>query len=105
MAGDLRIPHFAGTHALQALPLLAVALAALAGRFPRLRDDVVRARLVLVGAAGYAGLIALLTWQALRAQSIVHPDATTLGAFALLVAAVGLSAPAVVRAPGRKAVR
>ncbi|ADJ42729.1 hypothetical protein AMES_0907 [Amycolatopsis mediterranei S699] len=105
VAGDLRIPHFAGMHALQALPLLAIALAALAGRFPRLRDDVVRARLVLVGAAGYAGLVALLTWQALRAQSIVHPDATTLGAFALLVAAVGLSALAVVRAPGRKAVR
>jgi hypothetical protein len=105
VAGDLRIPHFAGMHALQVLPLLAIALAALARRFPRLRDDVVRARLVLVGAAGYAGLIALLTWQALRAQSIVHPDATTLGAFALLIAAVGLSAPAVVRAPARKAVR
>ncbi|WP_103340995.1 hypothetical protein [Amycolatopsis sp. CA-126428] len=104
-AGDLRIPHFAGMHALQALPLLAIALLALASRFPRLRDDVVRARLVLVGAAGYAGLLALLTWQALRAQSIVHPDATTLGAFALLVAAVGLGALAVVRAPGRKAVR
>ncbi|MEV6441560.1 hypothetical protein [Amycolatopsis sp. NPDC051716] len=105
VAGDLRIPHFAGMHALQALPLLAIALLALASRFPRLRDDVVRARLVLVGAAGYAGLLALLTWQALRAQSIVHPDATTLGAFALLVAAVGLGALAVVRAPGQKAVR
>ena len=50
--GDLRIPHFVGMHALQALPLLAIALGALARRFPRLRDDVVRARLVLVGAAG-----------------------------------------------------
>ncbi|MEU4520941.1 hypothetical protein AB0F52_19830 [Amycolatopsis sp. NPDC024027] len=105
VGGDLRIPHFAGMHALQALPLLAIGLLALASRFPRLRDDVVRARLVLVGAAGYAGLLALLTWQALRAQSIVHPDATTLGAFALLVAAVGLGALAVVRAPERKAVR
>lgn len=105
VAGDLRIPHFVGMHALQALPLLAIALAALAPRFSRLRDDVVRARLVLVGAAGYAGLIALVTWQALRAQSIAHPDATTLGAFALLVAAVGLGALAVVRAPERKAVR
>jgi len=60
VAGDLRIPHFVGMHALQALPLLAIALAALAPRFPRLRDDVVRARLVLIGAAGYAGLIALV---------------------------------------------
>ncbi|MEV6875438.1 hypothetical protein [Amycolatopsis sp. NPDC051128] len=105
VAGDLRIPHFVGMHALQALPLLAIALAALATRFPRLRDDVVRGRLLLVGAAGYAGLIALVTWQALRAQSIAHPDATTLSAFALLVAAVGLGALAVVRVPDRAAVR
>ncbi|MDX3191908.1 hypothetical protein PV458_26145 [Streptomyces sp. MN03-5084-2B] len=97
VGGDLRIPHFVGMHALQALPLLAIALAALAPKFPRLRDDVVRARLVLVGAAGYAGLTALVTWQALRAQSIVHPDATTLWAFALLVAAVGLGSWATVR--------
>jgi hypothetical protein len=105
VGGDLRIPHFVGMHALQALPLLAIALLALASRFPRLRDDVVRARLVLIGAAGYAGLIALVTWQALRAQSIAHPDGVTLGAAAVLVAAVGLSAWAVVRAPARVAVR
>jgi hypothetical protein len=105
VGGDLRIPHFVGMHALQVLPLLAIALLALTSRFPRLRDDVVRARLVLVGAAGYAGLIALVTWQALRAQSIVHPDALTLGAFAVLVAAVGLGTLAVVRAPARVAVR
>ncbi|MEV4148320.1 hypothetical protein AB0J40_31985 [Amycolatopsis sp. NPDC049691] len=97
VAGDLRIPHFVGMHALQALPLLAIALAALAPRFARLRDDAVRARLVLVGAAGYAGLTALVTWQALRAQSIVHPDAATLGAFAALVAAVGIGSWAVTR--------
>ena len=97
VGGDLRIPHFVGMHALQVLPLLAIALAALASRFPRLRDDVVRARLVLIGAAGYAGLIALVTWQALRAQSIVHPDATTLWAFSLLAAAVGLGSWATVR--------
>ncbi|MFB9689757.1 hypothetical protein [Amycolatopsis plumensis] len=97
VGGDLRIPHFVGMHALQALPLLAIALVALAARFPRLRDDVVRARLVLIGAAGYAGLIALVTWQALRAQPIVHPDAATLGAFAVLAAAVGLGSWAAVR--------
>ncbi|MGW4524263.1 hypothetical protein [Amycolatopsis sp. NPDC004378] len=97
VAGDLRIPHFVGMHALQALPLLAIALAALAPRFARLRDDVVRARLVLVGAAGYAGLTGLVTWQALRAQPLVHPDALTLGAFAVLVAGVGLGSWAAVR--------
>lgn len=98
VAGDLRIPHFVGMHALQALPLLAIGLAALASRFPRLRDDVVRARLVLVGALGYAGLTALVTWQALRAQSIVHPDAATLGVLALLIAVVGLGSWGAVRA-------
>ncbi|GLY41507.1 hypothetical protein Amsp01_075300 [Amycolatopsis sp. NBRC 101858] len=97
VAGDLRIPHFVGMHALQLLPLLAMALTALAPRFARLRDGVVRTRLVLIGAAGYAGLTALVTWQALRAQSIVHPDAVTLGAFAVLVAAVGLGSWAAVR--------
>ncbi|MBE1498744.1 hypothetical protein H4696_005844 [Amycolatopsis lexingtonensis] len=98
VGGDLRIPHFVGMHALQALPLLAIGLLALAARFPRLRDDVVRARLVLIGAAAYAGLIALVTWQALRAQSIVHPDATTLAAAAALVGAAGLGSWAAVRA-------
>ncbi|MBF9131343.1 hypothetical protein I0C86_20595 [Plantactinospora sp. S1510] len=76
--GDLRIPHFLGMHALQLLPLLAIALVVLAGRFPRLRDGGVRLRLVLVAAATYASLLALVTWQALRGQPLIHPDATTI---------------------------
>jgi hypothetical protein len=35
--------------------------------------------------ASYAGLVALVTWQALRGQSILQPDALTLGALAVLV--------------------
>jgi len=84
--GDLRIPHFVGMHALQSLPLLAFALGALARRFPRLRDGGVRLRLVLVAAAGYSGLIVLVTWQALRAQPLLAPDAATLVAAGLLAA-------------------
>ncbi|MEV6912264.1 hypothetical protein [Amycolatopsis sp. NPDC051071] len=91
IGGDLRIPHFLGLHGLQALPLLALALGVLAARYPRLRDDVLRLRLVLIAGVGYAGLIALLTWQALRGQSIVNPDGQTLTAFVLLVAAVAFS--------------
>ncbi|KZB82238.1 hypothetical protein [Amycolatopsis regifaucium] len=91
VGGDLRIPHFLGLHALQALPLLALALGVLAARYPRLRDGLVRTRLVLVAGAGYAGLLALLTWQALRGQSIVAPDGQTLTAFALLLAGVAVS--------------
>jgi hypothetical protein len=86
--GDLRIGHFVGMHALQALPLLAFALAALGRRYRRLAGERVRTRLISVAAAGYGGLVALVTWQALRGQSIVHPDALTLLAFAAIVAVV-----------------
>lgn len=87
--GDLRAGHFIGMHALQALPLLGFALALAAGRFARLRHDRVRARLVIVAGLAYAALTVLLTWQALRGQSIAHPDAltlATLGGLALAVA-------------------
>jgi hypothetical protein len=83
--GDLRIPHFVGMHALQALPLLVMLLGFLARRFPRLRPGVVRARLVTVAAAAYAGLVALVTWQAERGQPLIHPDDRTLWALAVLV--------------------
>jgi len=87
VGGDLRAGHFVGMHALQALPLLALGLTLAARRVRRLRAERTRARLVVVAAGGYAGLTALLTWQALRGQSVVHPDALTIGvAAALLVA-------------------
>lgn len=84
--GDLRIPHFFGMHALQLLPLLVLLLAALAPHHARLRDERVRVRLVLVAGAVYAALLALLTWQALRGQPLVHPDGATLGAAAAVLA-------------------
>ncbi|WP_406865261.1 hypothetical protein ABZO31_05635 [Streptomyces sp. HUAS MG47] len=76
--GDLRIAHFFGMHALQILPLALVVLVALAPRFARLRDPRVRLRLVLVGSGAYAAVFALLTWQALRGQPLLRPDAATL---------------------------
>ncbi|WP_430783497.1 hypothetical protein [Actinoplanes sp. G11-F43] len=90
--GDLRISHFVGLHALQALPLLAYAL----GRWTRWAEPV-RARLVLVGGIAYAGLVLLLTWQALRAQPLTSPDGITLGAFAALAALTAGAAVAVTR--------
>ncbi|MEU3401502.1 hypothetical protein [Streptomyces filamentosus] len=84
--GDLRIAHFFGMHALQLLPLLLLLLTALAPRFPRLADPLVRLRLTLTAAASYAALFALLTWQALRGQPLLHPDPTTLTATAALAA-------------------
>jgi len=81
--GDLRVPHFFGLHALQALPLLALALRR--GRWSERQ----RTRLVLSAAASYVGLVALLFWQALRGQPLFTPDGAT--ALALL-AWLGLSA-------------
>lgn len=87
-AGDLRIPHFVGLHALQVLPLLALGLGMVAARWPALRAAAVRLRLVVVASAGYAGLVALVLWQALRGQPLIYPDGWTLTAFAALVVAV-----------------
>ncbi|HYS37103.1 MAG TPA: hypothetical protein VEO01_15895, partial [Pseudonocardiaceae bacterium] len=98
----LRIPHFLGLHGLQALPLLGLLLTALASRFPVLRAERTRIRLLMVGAAGYGGLIALVTWQALRGQSIVHPDVRTLAASGALVMAVVVSTAIVLTARGPK---
>jgi hypothetical protein len=83
--GDVRIPHFIGLHAMQILPLIAFAL----GR--RRAAETARVRVMLVAAASYATLFAILLWQALRGQSLVQPDAATIGAlvvWALLTAVV-----------------
>ncbi|WP_286278558.1 hypothetical protein [Naasia aerilata] len=85
--GDLRVAHFVGLHALQALPILAWLLA----RTTRL-DGTTRVRLVRIAAAGTAGLVVLLWWQAERGQALLSPDALTLTAGAALAAAVGTAA-------------
>ncbi len=95
--GDLRIPHFVGMHALQLVPLFLIALVVLAPRSARLRDAGVRLRLVRVVALGYAGLVALTFWQALRGQPLVHPDAATLMAAGALLAAVAAGVWAALR--------
>ncbi|GAA3915748.1 hypothetical protein [Actinoplanes auranticolor] len=87
--GDLRIGHFVGLHALQALPLLALLLG------NRL-DELTRIRLLLVGGVAYGILTALLTWQALRGQPLLQPDALTLTAWAALAAATATATVAVV---------
>lgn len=77
--GDLRIGHFVGMHALQVLPLLIV----LAGRWAN-------ARLAWVISGGYLGLTLLITWQALRGQALIKPDALTLIVAAAIAAATAL---------------
>lgn len=81
--GDLRVAHFVGLHGMQVLPLIGLTLS-------RRRTLNRQQRLALIFTAGiaYAGWLALLTWQALRGQSIVAPDALTWSAYAGLIAFV-----------------
>lgn len=80
--GDLRIGHFVGLHGLQTVALLGWWLGR---RRERWLTESHRVGLVLTGAGAYAGLMTLVTWQALRAQPLLRPDTLTLNAVALLV--------------------
>lgn len=80
--GDLRIPHFVGLHALQVIPFAGGWLS----RRRKLRPGQCLS-LVWTVSLSYLGLVALLTWQALRGQPLVAPDALTLGALAGLISA------------------
>jgi hypothetical protein len=75
--GDLRVPHFIGLHAIQALALVALLLG------QSRRPEPVRVRAVLAAAASYTALFFLLVWQALRGQSVVAPDAMALASIAI----------------------
>ena len=79
--GDLRIPHFLGLHAMQAIPLIGLWL------FRRGKlSELQRTRIVWLASAVYVEVYALLTWQALRGQALLHPDAWTLiAAFAIVI--------------------
>lgn len=91
--GDLRISHFIGLHALQILPLLGLLLTRTQLGTRR------RLALVWVGAASYLGLTALVTWQALRGQPLLAPDATTLMLAAAWLGATILAAALAWRLP------
>jgi hypothetical protein len=79
--GDLRVPHFVGLHALQAIPLVALLLAR------RRIDAAKRIRIVLATAISYAALFGILLSQALRGQAVVAPDAMMAIALATWAAA------------------
>ncbi len=80
--GDIRVPHFVGLHALQALALFAVLL-------PRRGADARRVRVTLIAAGSYTALFAVLLVQALRGEPVIAPSTSTvvlLGAWALVTA-------------------
>jgi hypothetical protein len=82
--GDLRVSHFIGMHALQVLPILAIAL-------PRVLSEADRLRTVVVAGATYAAVTAIALWQALRGQSVIHPDAITVTAIGVTVVLAAMS--------------
>ena len=51
-----------------------------------------RQRLLLVVTSGlaYLGLVVILTWQALRGQSVIAPDPATLAAFGILLSVIAV---------------
>ncbi len=97
--GDLRVAHFAGLHAFQVLPLVAL----VTGRLRRPRQEGQRVALVLVAAASYAGLVALLFWQGLRGEPVVAPGPQSLLAFLAWFAASAAGVAATLVSPRRSA--
>ncbi len=97
--GDVRVSHFLGLHALQALPLFALVLA------QRRLSDAVRVRVTTIAAVSYIALFGILLSQALRGQSVLASDALSLallGAWtAGTAAALAIAArrPQLVRTP------
>ncbi|RVX43526.1 hypothetical protein EDD27_6210 [Nonomuraea polychroma] len=101
-AGDLRVAHFFGLHALQVLPLIAIGLRLLSRRFTVLDSAATRSALVIVASFGYAGLTGLLVWQAQRGQALIHPDGLTLLAAVGLVALVSVGAGLILAVSARR---
>jgi hypothetical protein len=104
VGGDLRVPHFISLHSMQVFVLAVLVLTALAARITWLRGERTRAQLTGVVILGYAALFAITAWQALRGQSLIHPDTATWIALAVSVAATALLAVLAILAARRREV-
>ena len=81
--GDIRVAHFVGLHALQAMLLILFCLSR------RGLPEPTRVALVAIAAASYAALFAILLGQALRGQALLRPDETTLALLAIWTVVTG----------------
>jgi hypothetical protein len=104
VGGDLRIPHFVGIHGLQAMIILGLALSIMGTRVALLAAVRTRVMIVFVSATAYVGLLAVLTWQALRGQSIMHPDGPTVVVTGVLALATLVAYAVVLRTRPRDVV-
>ena len=75
--GDLRVPHFVGLHAMQALPFVAWLLARRRGA-----RESARLGIVAGAAVSYAALFVLLLAQAMMGQPVIAPAGALASAFA-----------------------
>jgi hypothetical protein len=89
--GDLRVPHFLGLHAMQALPIVALLL------MRRVEVPQRRVRLTLAAAGSYFTLFALLLAQALNGESIAAPSTAFIVAFVLWAVATAIGVTAAMR--------
>ena len=83
VGGDLRVGHFLGLHAMQLLPFFGWWIARRRSALSHLKE-IHRLGFVVTAGSAYLGLVVLLVWQALRGQSVIHPDAQTFTAGAVL---------------------
>ncbi|WP_130176669.1 hypothetical protein [Cryobacterium sp. SO1] len=102
VAGDLRIPHFVGMHALQVLPLAALLLEVLGRRITLLAHPLARRGILRVLVVLYLGVLALVTGQALAGQSIVQPNAPVLAIAAALSGATAAAVAVTLRRESRR---
>lgn len=78
VAGDLRVGHFFGLHAIQ----VAIALLVLAYLLP----VALRLPILIVGNSTYLGFVGIVTWQALRAEPFSSPSNLTITSLVILLA-------------------
>jgi len=94
VGGDLRVGHFVGIHAMQLLPFFGWWIARRRRAFSHFKE-IHRLGSVFTAGSAYLGLVVLLVWQALRGQSVIHPDAQTFTVGVVLAALTAAAAWAI----------
>jgi hypothetical protein len=87
VAGDLRVAHFVGIHALQVLPVIAFVVMKLFSKLSPMRQELLISNIGIT----YCSVIVLLTHQALAAEPITSPSHATM-VYTVLIALFTLTA-------------